>query len=187
VLLVPAEAVIQTGARSVVILAQGGGKFLPVDVETGMEANGQTEIRKGLDAGQKVVISGQFLLDSEASLKGTATRMGGAEAAGNTRATIQTHKGTGRVEQIGTDEITLSHGPIPALNWGAMTMGFKLPAGGLPPNVAVGDTVTFEIRQTGDGMYEITAIAPTAKAPAQAQPTKGKPPSPAMDKPGAMP
>ncbi|RFP18808.1 efflux RND transporter periplasmic adaptor subunit [Duganella sp. BJB475] len=80
VLLVPSEAVIQTGTRSVVILAQDGGKFQPVDVELGGEGNGQTEIRKGLTAGQKIVLSGQFLLDSEASLKGTTTRMGEAGA-----------------------------------------------------------------------------------------------------------
>lgn len=75
VLLVPTEAVIQTGARSVVIVAQSAGKFMPVDVETGSEANGLTEIRKGLELGQKVVVSGQFLIDSEASLKGVTTRM----------------------------------------------------------------------------------------------------------------
>jgi Cu(I)/Ag(I) efflux system membrane fusion protein len=74
-LLVPSEALIQTGARSVVILALDGGKFRPVDVEAGAESDGMTEIRKGLAAGQKIVLSGQFLLDSEASLKGTATRM----------------------------------------------------------------------------------------------------------------
>ncbi|MYM89755.1 efflux RND transporter periplasmic adaptor subunit [Rugamonas sp. FT82W] len=79
VLLVPSEAVIQTGTRSVVLLAQDGGKFQPVDVEAGAEGNGMTEIRKGLSAGQKIVLSGQFLLDSEASLKGTATRMGDAQ------------------------------------------------------------------------------------------------------------
>jgi len=73
---VPSEAVITTGKRNVVIVAQGDGKFAPVDVEIGMEANGQTEIRKGLDAGQQVVVSGQFLIDSEASLKGIAARMG---------------------------------------------------------------------------------------------------------------
>ena len=80
-LLVPSEAVIQTGTRSVVMVADGDGKFAPVNVETGAEANGQTEIRKGLEAGQKVVVSGQFLIDSEASLKGTAARMGDASAA----------------------------------------------------------------------------------------------------------
>jgi Cu(I)/Ag(I) efflux system membrane fusion protein len=76
VLTVPSEAVIQAGKRSVVIVAQGDGRFAPTDVETGIEADGQTEIRKGLEAGQKVVVSGQFLIDSEASLRATETRMG---------------------------------------------------------------------------------------------------------------
>ena len=76
VLLVPSEAVIQTGKRSVVVVAQGDGKFASVDVEVGLDSNGQTEIRKGLQAGQKVVVSGQFLVDSEANLKAATTRMG---------------------------------------------------------------------------------------------------------------
>jgi Cu(I)/Ag(I) efflux system membrane fusion protein len=76
VLLVPSEAVIRTGKRNVVVVAQGEGKFASVDVEIGLDNNGQTEIRKGLEAGQRVVVSGQFLVDSEASLRGTATRMG---------------------------------------------------------------------------------------------------------------
>jgi Cu(I)/Ag(I) efflux system membrane fusion protein len=90
VLLVPTEAVIQTGRRSVVIVEQGAGKFVPVDVEVGMEANGKSEIRKGLEAGQKVVVSGQFLIDSEASLKTATQRMEDAPAtAGETSS--QTH------------------------------------------------------------------------------------------------
>jgi Cu(I)/Ag(I) efflux system membrane fusion protein len=82
VLLVPSEAVIQTGTRSVVMVAQDGGKFLPVDVELGGESNGLTEIRTGLAAGQKVVVSGQFLVDSDASLKGTTARMSPEAPAG---------------------------------------------------------------------------------------------------------
>jgi len=78
-LLVPSEAVIHTGTRSVVMLAQGDGKFSPVDVETGLDANGMTEIRKGVSAGQQVVVSGQFLLDSEASLRGAGARMGAGQ------------------------------------------------------------------------------------------------------------
>ena len=80
VLLVPSEAVIQTGKRSVVIVAQGDGRFAPVDVEVGLDREGRTEIRKGLAAGQKVVVSGQFLVDSEASLRAAATRMTEAAA-----------------------------------------------------------------------------------------------------------
>src|SRR5258708_13881590 len=69
ILVVPSEAVIQTGRRSVVIVAQADGRFAPVEVQIGMEANGQTEIQKGLEAGQKIGISVQFLIDSEASLR----------------------------------------------------------------------------------------------------------------------
>src|ERR1700730_9816539 len=86
VLLVPSEAVIQTGKRSVVVVAQGDGKFAPVDVEVGLDGNGQTEIRKGLQAGQKVVVSAQFLVDSEANLKATTTRRRDMPALGSDNA-----------------------------------------------------------------------------------------------------
>ena len=69
-LLVPSEAVIRTGKRDVVMVARPEGRFAPVEVEIGAESGGKTEIRKGLQAGDKVVVSGQFLLDSEASIKG---------------------------------------------------------------------------------------------------------------------
>lgn len=75
VLLVPSEAVIETGTRRVVMLAEGEGKFRPVNVEIGSVGGARTEIRAGLTAGQKVVVSGQFLIDSEASLKGTEARL----------------------------------------------------------------------------------------------------------------
>ncbi|MDP3844781.1 MAG: efflux RND transporter periplasmic adaptor subunit [Oxalobacteraceae bacterium] len=166
VLLVPTEAVIQTGTRSVVMLAQGDGKFIPVDVVIGTETNGQTEIRKGLETGQKVVVSGQFLIDSEASLKGTATRMSDMPAPDSGKAASPPHRGEGKVESIAKDQITISHGPIPTLQWGPMTMGFKVPVSGLPKNLAVGDSVVFEIRPLKDGMFEIATISPNAAAPA---------------------
>ena len=73
--LIPTEAVIQTGRRAVVMLAEADGRFKPVDVETGLESGGQTEIKRGLKAGQRVVVSSQFLIDSEASLKGVEARL----------------------------------------------------------------------------------------------------------------
>ena len=161
VLLVPSEAVIQTGGRSVVIVAQADGTFRPVDVEVGTEGNGQTEIRKGLAAGQKIVVSGQFLLDSEASLRASATRMGGADtpAAASPTTSDGTHRGEGKVESIGKDEVTLSHGPMPSLQWPPMTMDFRIAPENLPKELRAGDTVTFEVRQK-DGEYEITKISP---------------------------
>ncbi|GAC1333614.1 MAG: efflux RND transporter periplasmic adaptor subunit [Collimonas sp.] len=162
ILLVPSEAVIQTGTRALVMVAQSAGHFLPVEVETGTESNGQTEIRKGLEAGQKVVISGQFLIDSEASLKATATRMDDTPAGVADQAGGKTHHASGKVEKIDQEDITLSHGPIASLQWGAMTMAFKLPLGGLPRNVEVGDTVIFDFRQSKDGSYQLTSISPLA-------------------------
>ena len=47
-------------------------------------------------------------------------------------------------------------------------MGFKLPASGVPKNVAVGDTVAFEIRETADGNFEITAISTAQSAKREA-------------------
>ena len=75
VLMVPSEAIIETGTRRVAILSEEDGKFRPVDVETGAQGGGQTEIRSGLSVGQRVVVSGQFLIDSEASLKATEARL----------------------------------------------------------------------------------------------------------------
>ncbi len=160
-LLVPTEAVIPTGKRTVVVVADtaqdGKQQFLPVDVEIGTEANGMTEIRKGLARGQKVVVSGQFLIDSESSLKATATRL--ADASGMAG---EAHRAEGRVEKIGKDAVTISHGPVPSLQWGAMTMDFKLPDQGLPAGVKEGGTVRFEFKSGGKGEFEITAIKPAA-------------------------
>ncbi|MGH6785840.1 MAG: efflux RND transporter periplasmic adaptor subunit [Novosphingobium sp.] len=77
-LLVPSEAVIRTGTRTLVMLATGNGRYQPAEVRTGREGGGQTEILEGLAVGEKVVASGQFLLDSEASLTGIPARKLGA-------------------------------------------------------------------------------------------------------------
>jgi membrane fusion protein, copper/silver efflux system len=74
-LVVPNEAVIVTGERSVVIVAGEGGSFNAVNVTTGVEQDGQTPILSGLKEGQSIVLSGQFLIDSEASLTATVNRL----------------------------------------------------------------------------------------------------------------
>lgn len=81
-LLVPSEAVIRTGTRTTVIVSEGEGRFRPVTVRLGGERDGRTEILDGLEAGQEVVSSGQFLIDSEANLRGVYNRMGSEPEAG---------------------------------------------------------------------------------------------------------
>lgn len=161
--MVPTEAIIQTGRRTVVMLAEADGRFRPVEVEIGMEANGQTEIKRGVVAGQKVVVSGQFLVDSEASLRATSTRMGDM-AAGAPVASIE-HSSEGKVEAVRKDTVTLSHGPIPSLQWGAMTMDFGAPASGLPAALQPGQSVRFAFTMNKDGMPVLTRIEPTPTTP----------------------
>jgi len=77
-LTVPSEAVIRSGTRVLAMVVQPGGRYRPVEVRIGRESGGRTEIVAGLREGQNVVVSGQFLLDSEASLSGIeATPLGG--------------------------------------------------------------------------------------------------------------
>ena len=176
-LLIPSEAVIATGTRSVVMVVQDSGSFMPVEVQTGVEANGQTEVRTGLKAGQRVVLSGQFLLDSEASLKGLQTRQSAASApaasAANVTGAIQASsagfRGEGKVEALANGSVTLAHGAVPEAKMSAMTMEYRAPRGVIPRNVAVGDAVTFEFKRAADGEFELTSITPRADAPAGTQ------------------
>jgi Cu(I)/Ag(I) efflux system membrane fusion protein len=160
VLLVPTEAVIQTGRRTVVMLAEDGGRFRPVDIEIGIESGGQTEVKRGLQAGQRVVVSSQFLIDSEASLKGVEARLN-AEPKPEGSGGVPRHHGEAQIERIGRDAVTLSHGPIGSLQWGPMTMDFKPPAAGLPAGLRAGDRVHFEFTMGADGP-QLTAVSPLA-------------------------
>ena len=75
VLVVPMEALIRTGRDERVIVALGEGRFEARDVSAGIESGDWVEIASGLKAGEQVVTSGQFLIDSEASIKASFSRM----------------------------------------------------------------------------------------------------------------
>lgn len=170
-LLIPTEAVIQTGKRTVVIVAEENGRFQPVEVQAGMESGGQIEIKRGLDLGQRVVVSSQFLIDSEASLKGFEARLNEApRPAATATATPPSHQSEAKIEMIGKDSLTLSHGPIASLKWGAMTMDFKTPLQqALPPGLRTGDRVSFEFYMDNDGLPQLTKVAPAASLPGAAE------------------
>lgn len=80
---VPAAAVIRTGTRDLVIIDQGQGHYQPTEVQIGAEQHDQIEIRSGLEAGQRIVVSGQFLIDAESNLQGALDRLGTAHAHGD--------------------------------------------------------------------------------------------------------
>jgi Cu(I)/Ag(I) efflux system membrane fusion protein len=161
-LLVPSESVIRTGTRTVVILADEKGMFRPVNVEAGAESGGETEIVKGLAAGDRVVLSGQFLIDSEASLRGTLTRMQPVV----TEAAV--HRAAGRIDRVAAEGLTITHEPVPSLKWPTMTMEFLPPKGGLPPGLKAGDRIVFEFTPAVGGDWQVTRIT---SADAAAGPT----------------
>ncbi len=152
-LLVPSEALIRTGKRTLVMLALDKGRYRPAEVQTGREAGGDTEILAGLSAGEKIIASGQFLIDSEASLSGVEARPigGAASAAPAGRSATSLYETMGKIEQITATSVTLSHEPVPAIGWPAMTMTFQLGTAGLARGLKTGDRVRFGFDQPPAG------------------------------------
>jgi Cu(I)/Ag(I) efflux system membrane fusion protein len=147
---VPSEAVIRTGKRTLVMLALAGGRYQPAEVQAGSEAGGKTEILAGLSDGEKIVASGQFLLDSEASLSSVPARPIGGSAR-PPAAQPALYEAVGRIGKIDASGVTLDHGPVPALRWPAMTMTFRLGSPALARGFKVGDRVRFGFDQPPEG------------------------------------
>lgn len=74
-IVIPSEAVVRSGGRSQVFVVRGPGKFEPRDVQLGIESQGQVSVLKGLNEGDEVVTSAQFLVDSESKLREATAKM----------------------------------------------------------------------------------------------------------------
>jgi Cu(I)/Ag(I) efflux system membrane fusion protein len=161
VLLVPSEAVIRSGRRALVMLAEGEGRYRPVQVRLGQEAAGNTQILEGLEEGQQVVASGQFLLDSEASLRGILAQELGAPAA-EVKLQPALHEAEGQIDAIEADGVMLTHGPFKTLGMPGMSMLFPVASPALVEGFKVGDKVKVGVRADDDGMQieRIERLAP---------------------------
>ncbi len=168
-IIIPREALIRTGRSERVILALGDGKYRPAQVVSGQEIGDNIEILSGLRAGEKIVVSSQFLIDSEASLRGTVLRLGVDEDADQTEMDI-----TGKPDTIPTSAesmgvitslmrdhgmVTIEHGDIKELDWPAMTMPFVTEPNNLQ-NLKEGDHVNFIVKSEPDenGNYILLEI-----------------------------
>jgi Cu(I)/Ag(I) efflux system membrane fusion protein len=166
VIVIPVEALIRTGREERVILALGEGKFTVRTVTAGIESGNRVEIVNGINAGDTVVVSGQFLIDSEASLKATMMRI--SEPAGNTADTLAdagslaTGSGTVKARDPEAGTVLLDHEAISALGWPAMEMQFEVEADAGLGGIAVGDSVEFDISKRGEN-FVITAIRKTGE------------------------
>lgn len=162
---IPSEAVIATGTRKVAIVVEADGSFRPQAVKTGGETGGMVEVLEGLTLGQRVVTSGQFLLDSESNMRSGLARMEPAENPAEPMATSEiptTHTTRGQIKAIDltAGSITVTHEPIPALKWPAMTMDFSVPDKKALEQARTGQKIEFDFSDKGNGSFVVTAIRP---------------------------
>lgn len=169
VMSVPREALIRTGKNQRLIIAKGNGRFAQREVVAGMESGDWVEIKSGISAGEMVVTSAQFLIDSEASMKASLMRMSESNSEKENREKMTKEmtesindlliKGKGKVSSLMLDHgmITLQHEPIKLLNWPAMTVEFTTKEGVSLQGIMLGDQVEFELIKQAD-KYFISAI-----------------------------
>lgn len=159
---VPREALIRTGQEQRVIMALGDGRFAPRAVRPGMESGERVEITEGLKEGEQVVVSGQFLIDSESNLTASLTRMTPVDTQAAQQSAEKIARGVGVVNAVADDKVNISHGPIAVLNWPAMTMDFKWTDPAQAAGIKPGDSVEFEFKEGAGGQYRVTKITPKA-------------------------
>ncbi|MBD3584736.1 efflux RND transporter periplasmic adaptor subunit [Salinimonas sp. HHU 13199] len=150
--LVPNEAVIRTGSQNRVVLANGDGKFRSVAVTLGRAGKNDIEILDGVNEGERVVTSAQFLIDSESSKSSDFTRMGSSSDTPSAWA-----KGKIKAVRFEQRSVTIDHEPVEALDWPAMTMDFSVAEDVAIEKLAEGQSLHFEIGRT-NGSPVVTGI-----------------------------
>jgi Cu(I)/Ag(I) efflux system membrane fusion protein len=180
VLAIPDSAILDTGIRQIALVDLSAGRFEPRAVKLGMRADGYVEVLEGLQAGEKVVIKANFLIDAESNFKNALNSFG--ETPPNSIINAQKaesrspaakishikHRGEGTIKAIDftQNKITLAHDPIASLQWPAMTMDFSFLETTLLQSLRPGQKVVFEIIEESAGEFVIVHIEPANASPA---------------------
>ena len=156
---IPREALIRGQDADRVVVALGDGNYTVHEVMTGIESGDWQEIIAGLEVGDEVVTSAQFLIDSEASLAGSIQRLDASLLTDGT-GSQQAIFGSGIVEavEVASRRIRISHGPIEALGWTAMTMEFDALPGVNLASINIGQNIHFSLSHSKVGDYVISNI-----------------------------
>lgn len=155
-LTVPTEAIIRTGSAERVVLKTGEGTFAPRLVTTGLrdsfDEGGRTEVVQGLSAGEEVVASAQFLIDSESALNAGFMRMAPTDG--------EPAHGTGELLAFNDDTrvATIRHGALDALGWPAMDTDFPVKSDVMVDSLMAGQQVAFEAVRGADGLLYLSDI-----------------------------
>ena len=151
-LLLPASAVIDDGERRVVLRALGEGRFEPVAVRLGEHGRAFVEVLDGVAAGDRVVVSANFLIDSESQLRAALAGLSDAPQ------DYPAYEVEGVFEETFAEGVSLSHEPIPALGWPEMTMDFGIADPTLVEGLEAGTPIRFRFEDRGPGEYVVTRI-----------------------------
>ncbi|MCL6317463.1 efflux RND transporter periplasmic adaptor subunit [Pectobacterium atrosepticum] len=156
-LAIPQEALLVSGSQNRVLLSDGSGHFTPRRVTAGASLGDWVEIIDGLKEGDNVVTSGQFLIDSEASLRSALPQFDADTSISSTTSATPAapvgYQTQGVLKAINGNQVTIEHEAVPALNWSPMTMDFTLPSSGLPQGVGIGSTVSFQFNMDDSGIH----------------------------------
>ena len=155
-LTVPSEAVIRTGRAERVILKTADGVFRPRLVTTGLRGGFgdglRTEIVQGLNPGDEVVASAQFLIDSESALNAGLMRFAPTEAEPATA--------VGELIDLDTErrQVTIRHEEIPALDWPELETTFAVRSDVALDGLTPGDAVKFQAFRGADGLLALASL-----------------------------
>jgi Cu(I)/Ag(I) efflux system membrane fusion protein len=162
---VPNSAVIDSGARQVVLVDRGDGRFEPRPVKLGRRGDEFTAVLDGVREGERVVVAANFLIDAESNLRaalGSMTPPAQAPAGGAAGQVV--HTGHGRLDDVDatTGALTITHDPIPSLKWPKMTMEFAAANAAVARAAKPGTPVQFEFVERKAGEWVVTRMTPAA-------------------------
>ena len=175
---VPRSAVIKAGNHNRVVKSLGDGRYKSVIVELGLEGlvstmkdgvevmESKIQILNGLSKGDEVVVSAQFLIDSESNIEAELMRMEEGqmmdEMSGSSGPKVIT---TGTVHKVmgNMGMINVTHDPIPEWEWPTMKMDFQVSDQVDLSQFKEGDAIQFEIEKTGDWDYLVTRLASSSE------------------------
>ncbi|RZQ53313.1 efflux transporter periplasmic adaptor subunit [Pseudoalteromonas phenolica] len=166
-ILTPIESVIRTGKQNRVVLALGDGQFKSIAVQIGQVYQDQIEVLEGLNEGDTVVTSAQFLIDSESSKSSDFKRMEFAEEPTSVWA-----EGVVTAKSDSEQSVTIDHAPVEAWQWPQMVMDFGVLNQADFDALEVGHSLHFEITKQSDGSYPVSAIHIMGKAEVAAPDTQ---------------
>jgi len=163
-ILVPRESVIRTGQSTRVVMDLGAGNFKSVNVEIGRSNEQFIEVLSGLEAGDNVVISAQFLIDSESSVDSDFLRINpitSEEEESNEQPSSVMVDAMVESVMVGHRMVTLTHPAIDAWDWPQMTMDFSVDATVDMALFVVGKSLAVELSEDPQGGYAVIKVMST--------------------------